>query len=212
MERKKVREKLNDGIIGRDKFFNSAVLASIIEIDGEYNFVLEKRSKNIRQGGEISFPGGGWEEIDKNFQETAIRETVEELGISPKDIDVMGKLGTLIIPAGVLIEVYVGEIFCKVEDLNISPKEVDEILIIPIDHFRDNPPKLEKISIQMHPHYELDGEIVEFPAKYYNLPEKYHKPWNGREREVYMYEYNGEVIWGITADIIFEIINKIILK
>ncbi|OQY41984.1 MAG: coenzyme A pyrophosphatase [Fusobacteriia bacterium 4572_74] len=210
MDREKIRKKLNDGIIGRKKFFNSAVLASIIEIDGEYNFILEKRSKNIRQGGEISFPGGGWEKTDKNFEDTAVRETVEELGIFPENIEILGKLGTLIIPAGVLIEAYVGEILCKVENLNINIEEVDEILIVPIDYFRNNPPKLEKITVQMHPFCEVNGKRVEFPAKYYNLPEKYHKPWNGREREVYIYEYQGEVIWGITADIIYEIINKII--
>jgi len=210
MDRKKIREKLNDRIIGREKNFNSAVLASIIEIDGKFNFILEKRSKNISQGGEISFPGGGWEKTDKDFEETAIRETVEELGILSENIEVLGKLGTIIIPAGVLVEVYVGEILCKVEDFNINLDEVEEILIVPIDYFRENPPKLAKITVQMYPHYELDGKKVEFPAKYYNLPEKYHKPWSGRDREVYLYEYYGETIWGITADIICEIVNKII--
>ena len=210
MDRKKIREKLNDGIIGREKNFNSAVLASMIEVDGKFNFVLEKRSKDISQGGEISFPGGGWEKTDKDFEETAIRETVEELGILPKNIEVLGKLGTIIIPAGVLVEVYVGEILCRVEDLNINLDEVEKILIVPIDHFKENPPKLAKITVQMYPHYELVGKIVEFPSKHYNLPEKYHKPWCGRDREVYIYEYHGEVIWGITADIIYEIINKII--
>jgi len=210
MERERIRKKLNDGIIGREKNFNSAVLASIIEIDGKLNFVLEKRSRNISQGGEISFPGGGWEDTDKNFEETAIRETVEELGILSKNIDILGKLGTLIIPAGVLVEVYVGEILCKIENFNINLDEVEEILVIPVDYFKENHPKLAKITVQMYPHYELKGKKIEFPAKHYNLPEKYHKPWNGRDREVYIYEYNGETIWGITADIIYEIINKII--
>ena len=120
MYREKLKKKLNDGIIGREKFFNSAVLASIIKIEGEYNFVLEKRSKNISQGGEISFPGGGWEDTDKDFEETAIRETVEELGILSQNIEILGKLGTLINASGVLIEVYAGEILCPLEELNIN--------------------------------------------------------------------------------------------
>ena len=187
MNRKNIRKKLKNSVIGRDKYFNCAVLATLIKIDGEYNFILEKRSKKIRQGGEVSFPGGGRDEIDKNFEDTAIRETVEELGVSSKDIEIFGKLGTLIIPAGVLIEVYLGEITCKLKDFKMNIDEVDELLIIPVDYFKNNPPKEEKITVQMHPYYKSRGERKEFPAKYYNLPEKYHKPWSGRDREVYIY-------------------------
>jgi 8-oxo-dGTP pyrophosphatase MutT (NUDIX family) len=204
-----IKNRLNGGIIGRKKYFNSAVLASLIKIEGEYHFIFEKRSKNIRQGGEISFPGGGYDEEDKDFEATAIREVVEELGAEEDKIEIWGKLGTLTIPAGILVEIYVGELHCKVEELKINKDEVEDILLIPINHFEDKPPKHEKLTIQMCPYYELDGNVVEIPSKYYNLPEKYHKPWKGRERDIYFYEYNGEVIWGITADIIYEIINKI---
>ena len=45
-------------ILLRDRYFESAVMICIANIDGKDYFILEKRAKNIRQAGEISFPGG----------------------------------------------------------------------------------------------------------------------------------------------------------
>ena len=45
-------------ILLRDRYFESAVMICITNIDGKDYFILEKRAKNIRQAGEISFPGG----------------------------------------------------------------------------------------------------------------------------------------------------------
>ena len=89
----KLKENLKNKsyIIGKDKYLNSAVLIPIIKIEDEYHLLFEKRSENIRQGGEVSFPGGEYDsENDVNFQETAVRETVEELGISKEQISILG--------------------------------------------------------------------------------------------------------------------------
>lgn len=46
--------------------------------------------------GEISFPGGKFDEQhDKNAQDTALRETEEELGLPRELFDVWAKLPTL---------------------------------------------------------------------------------------------------------------------
>lgn len=47
------------GILGKEEYFNFAVLIPLISIDDGYNFLFEKRAANIRQAGEICFPGGG---------------------------------------------------------------------------------------------------------------------------------------------------------
>ena len=48
-------------VLGISRFFNSAVLIPLVKIDGEYNLIFQKRAANIRQGGDICFPGGGFE-------------------------------------------------------------------------------------------------------------------------------------------------------
>ena len=54
-------------IIGQDRYVNSAVLIAIAEFEGKEYIVLEKRAVEIRQGGEISLPGGKCDKKDKNF-------------------------------------------------------------------------------------------------------------------------------------------------
>ncbi len=197
-----------EGVIGREKYFNSSVLVSLCYIDGIAHFILQKRSANIRQGGEISFPGGAYEESDENFLETAIRETIEETGVRRDRIEPLGKVGTLIIPTGVLVEAYLGYIHIdSTDDFTINTQEVEKLLFIPVDFFRTTKPRIEKIGVTSHPNYIEEGIEKVFPAKELNLPDVYHKPWTSKPRSVNFFFYQGEIIWGITADIIIEVIK-----
>jgi 8-oxo-dGTP pyrophosphatase MutT (NUDIX family) len=47
---------------------------------------------------QVSFPGGRYEEIDVNLQNTALREAFEEIGIEPQSVEVMGNLTQVYIP------------------------------------------------------------------------------------------------------------------
>ena len=94
-----------DGVLGKDKYFNAAVLIPIIKINSEYNLLFEKRAKHIRQGGEVSFPGGEFDKKkDNDFLDTALRETFEEIGIPRSEIEIIGTMDTLIAPMGISIE------------------------------------------------------------------------------------------------------------
>ena len=48
-----------------------------------------------------------------------------------------------------------------------------------------------------------------FSPKDYNLPERYYGSWSGNSREVYFYNYQEEIIWGMTAEIIFDFIEEL---
>ena len=111
-------------IIGKDNYLNSAVLIPIVIIDGKEFILFQKRSQTVRQPGEISFPGGHYDAtMDTDFLSTAVRETCEELGILEEQINVLGKLGTLVAPMGVIVEAYLGILnINSIDELEIDNK------------------------------------------------------------------------------------------
>ncbi|MCY3574737.1 MAG: CoA pyrophosphatase [Chloroflexi bacterium] len=62
--------------------------------------VLTLRNADLRgHSGQVSFPGGGAEPVDRDALETARRETVEEIGICAARVQPLGRLANLYIPA-----------------------------------------------------------------------------------------------------------------
>jgi 8-oxo-dGTP pyrophosphatase MutT (NUDIX family) len=207
---KKLKNSLTeqDVIIGKDKYFNSAVLIPIIKINNEYHLLFEKRALKIRQGGEVSFPGGEYDiALDKDLKHTAIRETEEELGISTTNINVLGKLGTLVAPMGVSVDAYVAELNVNnLTKLNIDTNEVERVFSIPVSHFINNKPSEYSVKLKAYPFEKKpNGEVIEsFPAGKLKLPERYSGSWEGGSHRILVYETNEETIWGITAELVFE--------
>ena len=65
--------------------------------------------------------------------------------------------------------------------------------------------------------YKYDTELVEltevekeilFPVEELGLPDTYKKPWGNKRHKIWVYKYDGEVIWGITSVIIKDVIEK----
>ena len=200
------------GVLGRKKFFNSAVLIPLIKIKGEYHLLFQKRAATIRQGGDICFPGGGFEDgIDNNFKQTALRETKEELGIDAKDIKIIGRLDTYVAPIGAIIEPFVGKIKKSVlKTMKIDKAEVEKTLLIPVSFFKNTKPLEYTLSHEIQPfRINEDGkEEILFPVEELGLPDSYKKPWGNKRHKIWVYKYDGEVIWGITAVIINDLIEK----
>ena len=199
-------------ILGRDRFFNSAVLIPLIKIKGEYHLLFQKRAASIRQGGDICFPGGGFEiGIDKNFKDTALRETYEELGIEKKDIKILGQLDTYVAPIGAIIEPFVAKIKIKAyKNMNIDYNEVEKTLLIPISFFKDNEPIEYTLRHEVQP-FKIDengNKEIFFPVEELGLPDTYKKPWGNKRHKVWVYKYENEVIWGITSVLIRDVIEK----
>ena len=203
----------NCSIIGKDQYINSAVLIPIIVIDKTEFVLFQKRSSTVRQPGEVSFPGGHFNSrFDNDFLSTATRETCEELGIEKDKISVLGKIGTLVAPMGVIVETYLGILnINSLDELKIDHKEVDRIFVIPLEYFISNKPDEYFTRLELHPFMtKEDGEKVELlPVKKLGLPEKYSIPWTNGKHRVLVYRTSGEVIWGITAELIFELSTKL---
>lgn len=201
------------GIMRKDEFFNSAVVVPFVMKDDEFHLLFEKRAANIRQGGEICFPGGEYDpELDKDFTETAVRETVEELGIDIKKINVLGILDTLIGPMGVTVDSCIVTLDIESPDeLDIDKTEVDKVFLIPVSWFQKNPPEEYSVQLVVHPHYtDENGDVVHLlPSKELELPERYNQPWRAGKRKIYAYKLEEGVLWGLTAALVREVVDRL---
>ncbi|MCG3156006.1 MAG: putative Nudix hydrolase NudL [bacterium] len=116
---------------------HSAVLAILFEaeIGGQREtqavFIM-KTSDGSRHGGQIAFPGGRLEPQDRSLLETALRETHEEIGVAPAELEVLGSLGQFsTMTTGFDVAVYVAR---PLAVLRYSPhhREVAAIFEIPV--------------------------------------------------------------------------------
>jgi 8-oxo-dGTP pyrophosphatase MutT (NUDIX family) len=80
----------------------AAVLVPLYISNGDLHTVFTKRNADLRRhAGEISFPGGRRDDREK-LQETALREAEEEIGLVPRDVQIVGALP----PTGTIVTNY----------------------------------------------------------------------------------------------------------
>ena len=60
--------------------------------DGELRLILIRRSNGGAHGGHLAFPGGKHDPGDRSMQDTALRETREEIGIPEDRIEILAEL------------------------------------------------------------------------------------------------------------------------
>ena len=197
------------GILGKDEYLNSAVLIPIVNIDGELSLLFEKRAANIRQGGEICFPGGQFDPSEDNsFEDTAVRETTEETGIAADKIEILGRLDTLMGPRGVTIDPYIAEVYIKdLSKCRIDETEVEKVFTVPLSYFIENDPQnFKAVSKTEHRFYNEEGiEEQLIPSTKSSDDLTYRES----RRNVLVYKTETEVIWGLTARMIYEVVKLI---
>ncbi|MBD3212969.1 MAG: NUDIX domain-containing protein [Candidatus Lokiarchaeota archaeon] len=121
-----------------ERFTKGAVVFLLIANHNKpYDLVLIRRTHRDgdKHSGEMSFPGGKFEEKkDKTFIDTALRETEEELGIARNNINVLGSFDDHITPKFFIISPIVGYISPD-QKMVKQESEVKEIVKIPISFF-----------------------------------------------------------------------------
>lgn len=195
-------------IIGKHKYFNSAVLIPLITIEGELHVLFQKRAEGIRQAGEISFPGGQFNPLtDKSFEDSALRETCEELGLETAQIELLGKLGTVVAPMGLTIDAFAGILkIDSLSEISINNLEVERVFTIPLSYFINTEPEIFYSRLEIHStDFDKDGNKIELlPVEKLGLPYFYSKPWRNGNYRVLVYHTKPDIIWGLTAEIIYE--------
>jgi 8-oxo-dGTP pyrophosphatase MutT (NUDIX family) len=116
----------------------AAVLVPVTGWPDEPELIFTERNADLKKhAGEISFPGGMSEESDPGLEWTALRETHEEVSISPDRVEIQGALapvGTFV--TSYRIQPYVGLVTGD-EPLVPNPAEVAAILNFGIDQLVD---------------------------------------------------------------------------
>jgi 8-oxo-dGTP pyrophosphatase MutT (NUDIX family) len=115
----------------------AAVMLLLYPKDGEFCVLLNKRSMEVEHHkGEMSFPGGARDPEDVDFEDTARRETDEEMGIARDDITILGRLDDNVTRTNFLVKVFVGTIPSPYQ-FRPSSMEIAEVVEIPVSVLRD---------------------------------------------------------------------------
>ncbi|MFJ5715283.1 NUDIX hydrolase [Neobacillus sp. NPDC093127] len=190
----------NPVILGSEKFSKYAVMLPLIQKEDGIHVLFEVRSLELRrQPGEICFPGGKVDLEDKDEKEAAIRETMEELGISGENITEVYPLDFMVSPFGMLVYPYTG-LISHSECIQPNPAEVGEIFTVPLSFFINKDPEIYHIEFKAVPEENFPFDLI-VGGENYN--------WRTRGVEEYFYVYEGKTIWGMTARILAHFIEII---
>lgn len=144
----------------------SAVLILLYPADFGLNFVLIKRQTyDGPHSGQMSLPGGKFDDTDQTLDGTALRETYEEVGVEPGQVKLLGRLTELYIPvSNMVVQPFVG--FTPQKPV-FTPnlQEVEYIVEVPLTDLLAEANKSVRV-ISSHgrpitaPYYHLNNEMV----------------------------------------------------
>lgn len=182
------------GLLGEKRYRKNAVLVPLIQTaENRLAVVFTKRASTLRrQPGEISFPGGHWEETDETEWSTAQRETSEELQLPMDTIQYMGALDVLVMPSRMIVYPFVGYL-ARPELIQPNPQEVDEFFAVELDRLRSIRPARYEVMVKVQPE-------PDFP--FHLIPNGENYAWATTKVPQLFYEVDGRIIWGLTARIL----------
>ncbi|MGB5256071.1 MAG: CoA pyrophosphatase [Woeseiaceae bacterium] len=151
----------------------AGVLIPVMQRAAELSVLLTQRSAELKHhAGQVSFPGGRMERHDEDVRVTALREAHEEVGIEPHHVSVIGFLDAMPTITGYAVTPVVGLVSDTVE-LVIDRTEVEYAFEVPLDFVLD----------------ESNDRLVE-------------REFQGRRFSMIEFHYEGERIWGATAQML----------
>jgi 8-oxo-dGTP pyrophosphatase MutT (NUDIX family) len=169
----------------------AAVLIPILNISGredspEWHLLFTKRTDRVADHkGQVSFPGGRADQLDLNSETTALRESYEEIGLKPQDVQIIGKLENIITITNYLVTPVMGLIPWPYSFI-LEPEEVSRVFTIPMAWLAD--PSNHEI------HRRVSVRRSDFPHL---------------RDVIYFKAYDGEILWGVSAEITVRFLTKL---
>ena len=144
----------------------ACVMALLYPKDDEWHISLIERASqhpDDKHAGQISFPGGKFDENDYSYEDCALRETYEEIGVPPENIGILGSLTPLFVfVSNFLVHPFVG-FTSEYPDFRPQTTEVSNIIEVPVMHFTKSKNKgktdisIRDIVLQDTPYYDVQG-------------------------------------------------------
>ena len=145
----------------------SAVMILLFPHDNNIKTVLiERPVYDGVHSGQVAFPGGKFEDTDLDLEQTALRETFEEIGVDSENIEVIGRLTDLYInPSNFLVSPFIGFVN-EVPQFIANSREVNKIVVYNLFELNNTSIRSEKeITFSggfklKTPYYDIDGLTV----------------------------------------------------
>ncbi len=171
------REKLKPQDLKPLDYKSSAVLLLLVKKEnGFYIPLTERHTYNGAHSGQISFPGGKFEDKDITFEQTALRECHEEIGIK-HNVELIGALSPIYIPVSkFMVNPFVAVLTDEKFNYSVNTAEVKNII-------------------------ELCVDDLKFPNL---VKETFVEPMPGLKFKTPYFDVEGKIVWGATAMILNE--------
>lgn len=161
----------------------ASVLVGFIQRNSDVNVLFTTRANHLKHHpGQVSFPGGKYEQQDKSLAITAMRETQEEVGIAANQIQIFGKLNTLITTSQFQVTPYLAFIDNNYQ-AKINTNEVANIFEVPASYLFDQtnlvtqaisvksgPKHISAIMYDKHLIWGVTGRIISELTAHLSIP------------------------------------------
>jgi 8-oxo-dGTP pyrophosphatase MutT (NUDIX family) len=179
-EIRKILNARNRRIIENPPFARAAVLVPLFKKGGNCHIIFTKRTDTVRyHKGEISFPGGVYDEGDLELKRTALREAFEEIGLKENDVQIIGVLDDIVTITQFIITPFIG-LLPYPYPFKLSSIEIAELIEVPM-------------AALLGEDCFSEREIIRGTGK----------------EVVYAYQYENHIIWGATARILKQFLDLI---
>ena len=160
----------------------AAVVVPLVMVEEDIFVLFTKRTATVHDHqNQMSFPGGACESEDRTILETALREMNEEIGVSIPLNAVLGALEPRKTVTGYFITPFVAMIV-SLANMKLNRHEVEKVLLVPLNWLSD-------------------------PNNHFIQP--YSREGAKIEDVIFFLPYQEETIWGITAEIVMDLVNLI---
>jgi 8-oxo-dGTP pyrophosphatase MutT (NUDIX family) len=162
------------------RLMSAAVLVPLVDHEDGMTVLLTRRTESLSShAGQISFPGGRLEAGDTSPEDTALRETEEEIGVARTEIELVGRLKAHDTRTGFRVLPVVGLLNPPLS-VTPDPSEVASIFEVPLDFI------LDPANHRLEPH-----------------------PEGGAGRQYRAVPYGEHYIWGLTARVLYDLLHVV---